>query len=56
MQSKLSPTGVMMDAETEEGLARRNSMAFRVKSGKGEMLYCDVIYCIVLIVLHYSIV
>ena len=34
MQSKLSPEGMMMDVETEEGLARRYSMHFRVKAGK----------------------
>lgn len=33
MQSKLSSEGMMMDVETEEGLARRYSMHFRVKAG-----------------------
>lgn len=31
-RSKLSPTGIMMDIVTEEGLARRLSMCFRVKA------------------------
>jgi len=31
-RSKLSPEGILMDASTEEGLTRRNSMCFRVKS------------------------